>query len=173
MIILSSLHLIYFWMYFIDDIFLIFLGSNSQLKFLITFINIISLAIKYTFIYSEQTVSFLDMQIYLSQLRYNMIISEDHILQEELNNLTRILLARAYPLHLINKNIKIAALTHNPNNLLSQKTPQTITNILPVVTSISDIGKLFTATIPKNWHTVASDITLSIIWPSKPLYQVQ
>ena len=172
MIILSSLHLIYFWMYFIDDIFLIFLGSNSQLKFLITFINIISLAIKYTFTYSEQTVSFLDMQIYLSQLRYNMIISEDHILQEELNNLTRILLARAYPLHLIIKNIKIA-LTHNPNNLLSQQTPQTITNILAVVTSISDIGKLFTATIHKNWHTVASDTTLSTIWPSKPLYQDQ
>ena len=35
-----------------------------------------------------------------------MIISEDHILQEKLNNLTRILLARAYPLHLIIKNIK-------------------------------------------------------------------
>ena len=35
-----------------------------------------------------------------------MIISEDHILQEELNNLRGILLARAYPLHLIIKNIK-------------------------------------------------------------------
>ena len=143
MIILSSLHLIYFWMYFIDDIFLIFLGSNSQLKFLITFINIISLAIKYTFTYSEQTVSFLDMQIYLSEsrklkkklyqkamgciallhfhyyhplsckegvvyfpsMRYNIIISEDHILQDEINNLTGFLLAPTYPLHLIIKNI--------------------------------------------------------------------
>ena len=35
-----------------------------------------------------------------------MIISEDHILQEELDNLRGILLARAYPLHLIIKNIK-------------------------------------------------------------------
>ena len=109
-----------------------------------TFMNTISPTIKYTFTYSEQAVSFLDVQIYLSEsrkrktklykkptdcitllhfhshyplsckegiiysqaLRYNMIISGDHILQEELNNLTRILLARAYPLHLIIKNKK-------------------------------------------------------------------
>ena len=48
-----------------------------------------------------------------------MIISEDHILQEELNNLTRILLARAYPLNLIIKNIKklwtTTAITCYPN----------------------------------------------------------
>ena len=41
--------------------------------------------------------------IYLQALRYNMIISKDHILQEEL---TPILLARTYSLHLIIKNIK-------------------------------------------------------------------
>ena len=52
-------------------------------------------------------------------LRYNMIISNDHIPQEELNNLTRILLARTYLLHLIIKNIK-KALTHTRNHLLSQ-----------------------------------------------------
>ena len=137
-IILTFLHLIYFWKRFIDDIF-IFLGSHIQLKSLVTFMNTISPTIKYTFTCSEQTVSFLDVQIYLSEsrklktklykklsdcmtllhfhfhhplsckegiiysqtLRYNMIISEDHILQEELNNLTRILLARTYQLHLI------------------------------------------------------------------------
>ena len=44
--------------------------------------------------------------IYFQALQYNMIISEDHILQEELNNLTRVLLALAYPLHLIIKNIR-------------------------------------------------------------------
>ena len=97
-----------------------------------------------------------------------MIISEDHILQAELTNLTRILLARAYPLYLIIKNIK-KALTYNRNNLLSQRTPQTETNILPIVTPFSDIGKLFTATINKNWHTIVNDATLSTIWSSKPL----
>ena len=140
-IILTFLHLIYFWKRFIDDTFFIFLGSHSQLKSLMTFMNTISPTIKYTFTSSEQTVTFLDVQIYLSEsrklktkhykkptdcmtllhfhshhplsckegiiysqaLRYNMIISDDHILQEELDNLTRILLGRAYPLHLIIK----------------------------------------------------------------------
>ena len=78
-----------------------------------------------------------------------MIISEDHIVQEELNNLTRILLARANPLHLIIKNFK-KALTYNRNYLLAQRTPRTETNILPIVTLFSDIVKLFTATIHKN-----------------------
>ena len=106
--------------------------------------NTISPTIKYTFTYSEQTATFLDVQIYLSQarklktklyrkptncmpvlhfrshhplsckegiiysqaLRYNIIISEDHIMHEELNSLTHILLACAYALHLIIKNIK-------------------------------------------------------------------
>ena len=97
-----------------------------------------------------------------------MIISEDHILQEELNNLTLILLARAYPLHLIIKNTK-RALTHNRNDLLSQQTPQSETNILPIVTPFSELGKLFKATIHKNWHIIANDTTLSTISPSKPL----
>ena len=106
--------------------------------------------------------------IYSQALRYNMIISEDHILQEKLNNLTRILLARAYPLHLIIKNIK-KALTHNRNDLLSKRTPQSKTNIFPIVTPFSELGKLFTETIHKNWRTIANDTTLSTIWPSKPL----
>ena len=143
-IILTFLLLIYFWKRFIDDIFFIFLGSHSQLNSLMTFMNTIRPTIKYTFTYSKQTVTFLDVQIYLSETRkfktklyrkpsdcmtllhfhshhplsckegiiysqallYNMIISEDHILHAELNNLTRILLARAYPLHLIIKKMK-------------------------------------------------------------------
>ena len=78
-------------------------------------------------------------------LWYYLVISEDHILQEELYNLTHILLACAYLLHLIIKNTK-KALTHNCNYLLSQRTPQTETNILPIVTPFSDISKLFAAT---------------------------
>ena len=205
-IILTFLHLIYFWKRFTDDIFFIFLGSHCQLRSLMTFMNTISPTIKYTFTYSKQTVNFLDVKIYLSKnrklktklyrkptdcmtplhfhshhplsckegiiysqaLRYNMIISEDHILQAELNNLTRILLARSCPLHLIIKNIK-KALTHSRNYLLSQRTPHTETNILPFITPFSDMGKQLTAIIHRNWEIVANDTTLSIIWPSKPL----
>ena len=97
-----------------------------------------------------------------------MIISEDHILQEELNNLTRILLAHAYPLHFIIKSIK-KALTYNCNHLLSHGIPQTETNIIPIVTRFSDIGKLLTAIIHSNWHNVDNDTTLSTIWPSTKL----
>ena len=97
-----------------------------------------------------------------------MIFSEDSFLQEELNNLTRILLARAYPLKLIIKNIK-KALNHNRNYLLSQRTPQTETNVLPIVIPFLDIGKLLTEIIHKNWHNIANDTTLTIISPSKPL----
>ena len=143
-IILTFLHLIHFGKRLVDDIFFIFLGYHSQLNSWMALMNTTSPTIKYTFTYSEQTVTFLDVQIYLSEtrklktklyrkptdcmtllhfhshyllsckegviysqaLQYNMIISEDHTLQEELNNLTRILLARAYLLHLIIKSIK-------------------------------------------------------------------
>ena len=98
-----------------------------------------------------------------------MIISEDHILQAERNKLTRSPLACAYPFHLIIKNIK-KALTCQPQfvNLSCQGTLQTEINILPIVTPSSYIGKLFTATINENWHTIANDTTLTSIWPSKP-----
>ena len=103
--------------------------------------NTINPTIKYTFTYSEQTVTFLGIKIFLSEtiklktklyrkptdfitllhyrshhplsckegiiysqaLWYNVTISGDAILQEDANNLTRILLASTYPLHLIIK----------------------------------------------------------------------
>ena len=74
-----------------------------------------------------------------------MIISEDHILQEKLNNLTCILPACAYPLHLIIKNIKIA-LIYIRSNLVSQGTLHTEKkNILPIIIAFLDIGKSFIA----------------------------
>ena len=68
-IILTLLLLIYFWKRFIDDIFFIFLGSHSKLKSLMTFRNTISPTIKYIFTFSEKTVTFLDVEIYLSVTR--------------------------------------------------------------------------------------------------------
>ena len=97
--------------------------------------------------------------IYSQALRYNMIIPEDHILQAELNNLTRILLAHVYQLHLIIKNIK-KTLTNSRNYLLSQRTPHTETSILPIITPFSDMGKQLIAIIHKNWHIVANKTTL-------------
>ena len=60
-------------------------------------------------------------------------------------------------------------LTHSRNYLLSERTPHTETNILPIITSFSDMGKQFAAIIHRNWHIVPDDTTFSTIWPSKPL----
>lgn len=57
-----------------------------------------------------------------------MIISEYHIPREELNNLTCILLARVYPLHIIIKYKK--ALIHICSNLLSQRVRHTEPDIV-------------------------------------------
>ena len=97
-----------------------------------------------------------------------MIISENHILLEKHISLTHILLACAYSLHLIIKNIK-KALIHKCNYLLSKQTPQTETNILPIATPFSNICKQLTATIHRIWQYIANDTTLSTIWSSKHL----
>ena len=93
--------------------------------------------------HSQHPVSYKEYVIYSQALQYNMITSEDHILQAELNNLTRILLARAYPLHLIIKKIK-NGLTHSRNYLLSKQAPHTETNILPIIAPFSDMDKQLT-----------------------------
>ena len=56
--------------------------------------------------HSHHPLSCKERIIYSQALRCNMISSEDHILPEERNSLTRILLVCTYPLHLIIKNIK-------------------------------------------------------------------
>ena len=53
--------------------------------------------------------------------------------RKNFNNLTRILLAWAYPLHVIIKNIK-KTLIYTGSNLLSQWIPHTGTNIFPIIT---------------------------------------
>ena len=44
--------------------------------------------------------------VYSQALWYNMIISKDHILEEEVNNLTRVVVVHAYPLNFVINNIK-------------------------------------------------------------------
>ena len=109
-----------------------------------------------TLLHSHLPFSCKEGTIYSKALRYNMVITEDQIGRKN------------YPLHLIITNKK-KALTHNRNNLLSQRTPHRVTNILPIITPFSDIGKLFTATIRKSWYAIASETTFSTIQPSKPL----
>ena len=156
-IILTHLYLFYFWKRFTDDIFFILLGSHSQLKPLMTFMNTISPTIKYTFTYSEQTVSFLDVKIYLSEsrkLKTKLYKKPTDCMTLPLSPSTQLQLRyHLFPSYLGNL------------DLLSQRTPQSETNILTIATPFSELGKLFTATIHKNWHTIANDTTQ----PSCPL----
>ena len=73
--------------------------------------------------HSQHPLSCKEGIIYSQALRCNMIIFKDHILQEELNHLTRVFLARAYPLDLIIKIIKNALIytRSNSQSLLRQR----------------------------------------------------
>ena len=68
--------------------------------------------------------------------QYNMIISEDHILQEELNNLTCILQARIVQQCILS--LRIISTHRHP-----QRTPHTEENILPIINSYSGVDKFF------------------------------
>ena len=54
-----------FWKRFIDDIFLIFLGTTKQLQSMKDFMNNLHPTIKFTFEHSTQEISFLDMKIHV------------------------------------------------------------------------------------------------------------
>ena len=54
---------ILFWKRFINDIFLIFLGTTNQLQPLQDFMNHLHTTIKLTFQHSTKQISFLDMKI--------------------------------------------------------------------------------------------------------------
>ena len=207
---LAFLHLIYLWKRFIDDIFFIFFGTHQELQDLMLFMNSINPTIKYTFTYSHDTVSFLDVQVYVSKtrklettlykkptdcsallhfhshhslkckesiiysqaLRYNMIISEDKNLQKELDNLTKTLLARAYPLNIIQNNIA-KALTHSRSDLLKRESQNDRQNVLPIIVPYSEQGKAFSQIIHDNWDTLKEDNSLTNIWPDRPITAFQ
>ena len=54
-----------FWKRFIDDIFLIFIGTTKQLQSMKDFMNNLHPTIKFTFEHSTQEISFLDMKIHI------------------------------------------------------------------------------------------------------------
>ena len=54
-----------FWKRFIDDIFLIFIGTTKQLQPMKNFMNNLHLKIKFTFEHSTQEISVLDMKIHI------------------------------------------------------------------------------------------------------------
>ena len=106
--------------------------------------------------------------IYSQALLNNMIISKDHILKKQCNNLTGILIARTNPLHVIIKKIK-KSLDKQPELLVISTNTLYRNWHYPYYNSFFGMGKQLTAIIHRNCHIVANDTTLSTIWPSKPL----
>ena len=174
-----------FWKRFIDDIFLIFLGTTEQLQSMKDFMNNLRPTIKFTFEHSTQEISFLDMKICIGAdhrlsttlyrkptdcaallhfhsnhslkckesivfsqvLRYNLLITDDTLLQKELDSLAISLLAIQYSLEIITRNIS-KALLHSRETLL-HRPPKTASprRVLPIVTPYSPEGRHFSQSV--------------------------
>lgn len=195
------------WKRFIDDIFLIFLGTSEELLGLQNFMNSSHPNIKFTFQSSLTEIPFLDVLVYVGPdrkiqttlykkptdcspllhfkshhslkckesiiysqaLRYNLIISEDHNLQRELDNLTKTLLARDYPFEIISRNIQKALCTSRNTLLNKPRLSRHIDQLTPLVTPFTPQGQALSQTIHQNWHIIQEDTNLSSLWPSRPV----
>ena len=109
------------------------------------FMNTISPTIKYTFTYSIQTISFLDVQVYLSERNTHFVgsciaITSYHEEYQKSPHLQLQYLAISTDTTYRNKHS-----SHHHSHL--------------------NIDKSFIATIHKNWNTVVDNATLSAIWP--------
>ena len=198
---------ILFWKRFLDDIFLIFLGTNNHLQPLQDFMNHLHSRIKFTFQHSTQQLPFLDMKIHIradrklsttlyrkptdylallhfhsnhslkwkesivfsQDLRYNLLTTDDNLLQNELDSLTISLLAKKYPLDIITQYIS-KALLHSCDTLLHKPTkaagPRTVHTVM---TLYSIEGKSFSQLVQGCWHVIENDPQLHSIWLNHPI----
>ena len=94
--------------------------------------------------------------VFSQALRYNLLISDDTILQKELNSFTISLLARKYPLEVISL------------DTLLYRTPKASSSrsVLPVVTPYSSEGRQFSKSVQDHWHIIENDPQLHRIYPS-------
>ena len=131
-----------FWKRFIDDIFLIFLGTTEQLQSLKDFMNNLHPTIKFTF---------------------------DTLVQKELDSLAISLLARQYPLEIITHNIS-KALLHSRETLLCRP-PKTASpkRVLPIVTPYSPEGKHFSQSVRNRCHIIENNSELQNVWSNLPI----
>ena len=196
-----------FWKRFIDDIFLIFLGTTEQLQSMKDFMNNLHPTIKFTFEHSTHEISFLDMKILIGTdrklsttlyrkptdcaallhfhsnhslkckesivfsqaLRYNLLITDDTLLQKELDSLAISLLTRQYPLEIITRNIS-KALLHSRETLL-HRPPKTASpkRVLPIITPYSPEGRHFSQSVRNRWHIIENDSELQNVWSNHPI----
>lgn len=108
--------------------------------------------------------------VYTQALRYCTIISEDRNLEKELFHLSKIFLARGYPLSLVREQFQ-RALSH-PRRLLLQPEAEGTnerTEVTPIVTPFNSVGKAVSRKVHHEWHIIENDPTLLEIWPRRPV----
>ena len=203
-LITGNFSLIHFWKRFIDDIFFIFLGTETQLEEVIRFMNNMHPTIKFTFQYSHHQIAFLDTMVYIDDqrklqttiyrkptdkmcllhfnsnhplhmkesiiysqaIRYCTIISDDRNLDLELQTLAKTLLARNYPLEMIQKNFS-KALSHTRETLLIYRPDEESPEVTPLITPFTPVGSLVSRIVNQHWHIIEEDAHLHRIWPNR------
>jgi len=97
-----------------------------------------------------------------------MITSDDLTLQSELYELTHTLLARKYPLNIINTQIT-KALAYSQKLIL--RTPDNIStsSALPLVTKYTPAGINLQHNIHQSWHLIEDNPRTRSIFPTKPV----
>ena len=102
-------------------------------------------------------------------LIYNLLNTDDALLQKELDSLAISPLARQYHLKIITRNIS-KALLHSRETLfykpLKTASPK---RVLPSVTPYSPEGRHFSQSVWNPWHIIENDSELQNAWPNHPI----
>ena len=104
--------------------------------------------------------------VFSQALRHNLLITDDTLLQKELDSLAISLLARQYPLEIITRNIS-KALLHSRDTLLYRPSKtKSSKRVLPIVTPYSPEGRHFSQSVRNRWHIIENDSQLQNVWPN-------
>ena len=107
--------------------------------------------------------------LFSQALRYNLLITDDTLLQKELDSLAISLLARQYPLEIITRNIS-KALLHSRETLF-YRPPKTASpkRVLPIVTPYPPEGRDFSQSVRNRWYIIENNSELQNVWPNHPI----
>ncbi|XP_066923522.1 uncharacterized protein [Clytia hemisphaerica] len=105
--------------------------------------------------------------VYSQGLRYNLIISNDPDLKKELYHLTKIFIARGYPLQTINRNLVKALQIPREQLLNNNQPPPPARQMLPLILYNNKDNNI-RKTIYEKWTIIEEDPILNTILP-KPI----
>ena len=119
--------------------------------------------------HSNHSLKWKESIVFSQALRYNLLIADDNLLQEEPDSLAISLLARKYALDVIAHNIS-KAFFHCRDTLLYETTKAYgPIAILPIVTPYSIESKIFSQSVRDRSRMIENDPQLHNIWPNHPI----